>query len=378
MALGGIAIAMINLIANLKDEYDIELLLINHGGELESRLPSGIKIHYLDGKLPLCDYTKKTILKAPFSKMATRLFYELLCRIFPNRMIMRRVAKREKSFGKYDVVINNNMDFRRGAFCGACHNYTIHRAEAKKKFIIIHGDFIKNKYNTEFAKREYARYDKIICVSEALANQVRKEMPESGGKIESLYNFQDVDGIKALSREKNVSLEGEGLKIISVSRLSEVKGYMRSLAAFEKLMKNGYKFCWHIIGSGEDRNEMDKFIEERGMSGCVKLHGALSNPFPYVKAADLMYLGSYHESYGLVLIEAMILGVPSLSTEVLPARELLDGLGYVCENNEQGIYQRFVEVFENENQLKKFREKLKDYKYDNESIKKKFREFVNE
>lgn len=382
MALGGIAIAMNNLIANLKDDYDIELLLINKGGELEERLPKDIKVHYLKGALTLCEYVTQKLFTFPFFKTIKYIFYresyKIISKIKPDNNFMKRLAKRELKLGKFDLVINNNMDDYYRAFSGACHNYTIYGTNADKRFLIIHGDVVKNNYINDHFVKECQKYDKILCVSDSLSKQFKDNVPVLEDKIETLYNFQDVEGIKKLAIEKKVVYKKDFINIVSVSRLCEVKGYIRSLKVFKKLKEAGYNFHWHIIGSGEQEGEIKQYINDNNLQDNITLHGVQTNPYPYIASADLMYLGSYHESYGLVLIEALILGVPALSTDVLPAHELLDGVGYICDNNEEGIYNKFVEIFNNSEDIKILKDKLKNYHYDNDSIKENFRRLIDE
>lgn len=379
MKLGGIAIAVLNFIENMKMDYDIELLLINKGGELAERLPKDLKVHYLENEtLELCENSKSTMFKLPFKKFIKTLYYKLACKLFSNEKIIKNLVKKSKNLGKFDLVINNNMDFYKGGFSGPCHNYTFYNADAEKKYLIVHGDVVQNHYLNPFTRKEFAKYTKIFCVSKALCEQMKNEAPEMEDKIEFLLNFQDVEGIKELSKKEKVKFDKNVLNIISVSRLTHVKGFLRSLNAFKRLKDEGYKFCWHILGLGEQEKEIRTFIKENGLEDFVKLYGAKANPFPYIKNADLMYLGSYHESYGLVLIEAMILGVPALSTEVLPAKELLNDFGLICENSEDGIYGEFKNIFEHNDILPKLKLNLANYTYDNKSIKEKFKRLINE
>lgn len=382
MALGGIAIAMLNLIENLKDEYEIEMLLIERGGELEARLPKDLKVHYLEGCFPLRETPKNEIFKLPFMRMIKiillRIAYKTIFKIFPSRRFLIKLARNERQLGKFDIVINNNMDYRKRKFNGGCHFYSIYNTEADKRFLIIHGDVVKNKQIDHYLIKEYQQYNKILCVSNSLANQFKENVPALKDKIETLYNFQDVLGIRKLAAEEKRVYSTKTFNIVSVSRLCEVKGYIRSLTVFKKLKEAGYNFHWHIIGSGEKEDEIKKFISDNDLQRNITLYGAQTNPYAYIVSADLMYLGSYHEAYGLVLIEALILGVPALSTDVLPAHELLDGVGYVCDNNEEGIYNDFVKIFNNLENVKMLKSKIKNYYYDNDSLKEKFRKLINE
>ena len=99
------------------------------------------------------------------------------------------------------------------------------------------------------------------------------------------------------------------------------------------------------------------------MTSYVKLLGNKTNPYPYMKKANLFVLPSYHESYGLVLVESMIVGVPVLSTATCAAEEIVGDLGFVCENSEEGIYSTLKSLLQNTNEIELKKQKLRNYDY---------------
>ena len=88
-------------------------------------------------------------------------------------------------------------------------------------------------------------------------------------------------------------------------------------------------------------------------------------------------LTSTNESFGLVLIDAMLLGVPVLSTKTISAEEVVGEFGFVCENDQESLYNALKSILENKNLLQEKVLKLKDYSYNNEKIKTKFLQLVN-
>ena len=97
-----------------------------------------------------------------------------------------------------------------------------------------------------------------------------------------------------------------------------------------------------------------------------------------MKMADLLYLGSYHESYGLVLIESMILGTPVLTTKTIAAEEIVpEEYGWICDNSQEGIYSLLKSILSKKTLLEEKKANLKNYKFDNDSIKLKYEEIIN-
>ena len=378
LCLGGVGIAAVNMIENLKNDFEIDLLLEKPGGELVNRLPKSINIHYVDPKLTFYNMPRHVFKKVHpgFWNYVKKIFIGVLKRIGIYRIINKKQILKSKQFlGDYDVIVNNDMD---AEFYGLCHYYTMLKANAKKRFLFIHGDFLKNNYHKNYFLIHYMQYDKIISVSDSLNKQMEQVFPEYKNKFESLLNFQDTNFIKSMAEETKVTFEKDVINIVSASRLTEVKAYMRTLKVLAKLVSEGVKnFCWHILGDGEQREEIEKYIKTNNLQDNVVLYGVKDNPYPYFKSADLVMLNSYHESYGLVLIEALILKTPVFTTNTLSATELIDEkYGWVVDNDENGIYEGLKKVLSDKTLIKNKKNNLKNYEYDNEGIKEKFKELI--
>ncbi len=88
------------------------------------------------------------------------------------------------------------------------------------------------------------------------------------------------------------------------------------------------RFKW--VGDGELREKMEAIRDEMGLQGTVEFTGFTKNPFPHIKAADIMMVTSDFEGFCLVICEAMCLGVPVISTRTAGPSEIIG-------NNEYGI-----------------------------------------
>ena len=95
------------------------------------------------------------------------------------------------------------------------------------------------------------------------------------------------------------------------------------------------------------KTKIENKIKVLQLEDCVKLYGNKTNPYPYIKSADLFYLGSIHEAAPVVFSESRILGTPIITTKTSSAEELVGDNGIICENNEEDIYLSFKQIFEN-------------------------------
>ena len=370
---GGIETSLLSFIDNMKDYVDIELVLFNKTGALIDRLPQDIKV-YEGGKILKylnrdCTPVIGTVLTN--KKFSIKSFLFNFIKKLGGRKILSKFALiGQKIKSNYDVVISYN------ALNDISSNFALKCVKAKKKYAYIHSDVSKYAISKNY-QRKLKKFDKIICVSESCANIAKRKFDKMKEKIDYLYNFQNADKMKKLSNEF-LPEYGEAFNIITPARLSEEKAHLRTLSALKKLHDQKYEFVWNIVGDGDKRTEIEQYIRDNNMSSYVKLWGNQSNPYPYIKNADLLYLGSYHEAAPMVYFEAMILGVPVLTTNTASANELVGDKGYVCDNNDESILNSFKNIMDNPAEFSKKKNELSKFEYNNKEIVNKFLNWINE
>lgn len=217
-----------------------------------------------------------------------------------------------------------------------------------KKVTWIHTE-IKNDEMLKIAyksKQEavncYNSFDKIVCV----ADTIRKKfislfdvMPE----CITLYNVNDTDYIEECAmEEQEIITRGNVLNIIAVGRLISVKRFERLISIHKKLIDNGVEQKFYILGEGEEHQKLQKQIDDLGVSETCKLLGFENNPYKYLANANLFVCSSEREGFSTAVTEALVLGIPVVSTEVSGAKELLgynNEYGIVTDNNENALYE---------------------------------------
>lgn len=166
------------------------------------------------------------------------------------------------------------------------------------------------------------KIDRVLTVSgKSFENMVfapcyREKMTVVGNPIDS-------DRIQRLAREIPPELGDGTCDLIFVGRLVEQKNpqqFIRLVSALKTKMPDIK--AW-MLGSGELDHDCEALIEELGLERNVELKGFCSNPYPYISRARLLCMTSRWEGFGLVLLEANILGIPVLSTRTAGAEEVL-------------------------------------------------------
>lgn len=112
--------------------------------------------------------------------------------------------------------------------------------------------------------------------------------------------------------------------ILSVGRLHYQKGFEMAIESCKKLIDKGYKIKWNIIGEGEEREQLTNLIKANKLENNFKLLGLKSNPYPYIKQADIYAQTSKFEGKSIAIDEAKILNKPILVTDFSTAKDQID------------------------------------------------------
>lgn len=341
---GGVSKVLLDLLENInRDKYDITVMTLYNQGVYIENVKTYVKYKYCFDIPNSNDNSLKAKLYRKYWGGMLRL---------PESFMYKWFVKE-----KYDIEIA----FMHGwstKFISASNN------KKSKKIAWVHVDLVTwNRVdgvfkNIDHHKNAYSKFDEVLCVSKSVKEGVENKYNVSNAKV--LYNPIDRDKILKLSNEEIDKIdESNNIKLISVGRLSEEKGYDRLLRVFNKLNTEGYNLKLTLVGSGEKYNELNNYIRKNGLENHVSLLGYKKNPYKYVKASDLFVCSSLSEGFSLVIGEAMALGIPVVSVDCPGPNELLDyGLyGNLVKNSEDGLYNGIKELILNKDLYIKYKDK---------------------
>lgn len=106
----------------------------------------------------------------------------------------------------------------------------------------------------------------------------------------------------------------QGPIILGAGRLVRQKDFSTLIRAFA-LVRKKLPARLIIIGEGKEREKLGALINELGLSAMIDLPGFVPNPFDFMAHADLFVLSSLWEGFGNVLVEALSVGLPVISTD---------------------------------------------------------------
>ncbi len=351
LARGGMETVLVNIANNLcKKGYDITILCYDERNDLVSELNQQIHYIYKSRKeFPI-------LRKVPYIKR----FFKYKKAVWEHRTSAKNLYKYYIGKEKYDVEIA----FYRGPSIKIVSGSTNKRS---KKLAWVHTDFklcnpqsITSWFNNlEEAKTAYSKMDNVICVSDK-ANQSFNEVIGLKEKTKTVYNLIPAETVTEKSCEE-IPIKKEKFTIVTVGRLIPDKRQDRLLSATKRLNEEGYDFNVWIVGSGRHENELKKYCKENNLDNVI-FTGMQSNPYPYMRNADLFVLTSYREGFALVIPEAMACGLPVLSTACTGPTEILNNgeFGILVENSSVGVYNGIKNILDNKEILEKLKTKSQE------------------
>jgi glycosyltransferase involved in cell wall biosynthesis len=174
----------------------------------------------------------------------------------------------------------------------------------------------------------YRRADRLVAVSAGVAQDLR-ELGLADDRIHVIRNPVDVERLRQLAAIGLPPALGDNAPyVVSLGRLTEAKDFPTLLRAYAiSALRGSHRLI--IVGGGEQRTTLENLIRDLGLADRVLLMGAMDNPYRVLADASLHVLSSRWEGYPNVLLEALALGVPVVSTDCLHGpREILDGGRY--------------------------------------------------
>lgn len=156
----------------------------------------------------------------------------------------------------------------------------------------------------------YPRADKVIAVSEGVADDLAQNFAVPSNKLISIANPIDVDAIEAKAAGE-AAYRPAGDYILAAGRLVKSKNFELLIRAYAQA---GVVESLVILGEGGERAALEAVACECGVSDRVALPGFMANPYPLMRAAKLFVLSSNDEGFPNALVEAMALGTPVVAT----------------------------------------------------------------
>ncbi len=335
------------------NKYEVDLLLAKKEGDFLDKIPKEInvlemgemgEIFLLDRKNASSIIIKKYLMKNPFR--AFRIAPHIIKRVMTGNMAKKTFAAQRMWLALMQTmpVWDQEYDIALAYWGDRTMFYMIDKVKAKKKIAWLHFDYGKPPREDALYEKYFSACDKIVTVSSEIEKSLKTALPNIAERVVTVQNIIDREEILCAAEEKADFEDAfEGVRIVTVGRICEQKGYDLAVPAVARLHAEGNDMKWYILGKGsaEEEAALSKKIFACGAERFIKMLGIRKNPYPYIKAADIYMQPSRHEGKPIAVEEAKLLGKPILVTNYTSAAEQMKNypLYQIADISEDGIYE---------------------------------------
>lgn len=366
LTLGGAERVLVDISNRLIEKYDVTIFTIYAKGELEKELDS--RIHLIS----LYNFRYDEI-------------KGIQKKLIPLKVLLNKKKIFQNYIDKYDYFAQ--IAFLEGAITRI---FSVKSKKNTNKIAWIHNDIskvfgkgIKSKIKRILDRNVYEKYDTLAFVSMDNLDKFNKVYDDMDLPHETVINnYINSERILKLAEEKMPEEDEELFNVkettfVQVSRLVEQKAVDRLIKVHSKLIKEGYKHRFIVVGDGPLKEKLESQVLEEGVSDSFKLVGAKVNPYPYIKKADYLCLFSKFEGYPMVVEEGKILRKYIFTTNTATREALINYPKYnqIVDNSEEGIEKAIKFAIKNKNKTQTMDNQ---YIYDNDKIINKIIKIIDE
>lgn len=285
---GGAERVMLNLAEGFtKIRLNVDLILVESVGEYVSQIPSEINLVSLKetrllSSLPkLINYLKSSKPKVLISALEDTNIVSLITSKIAGGSI------------KTIVTVHNNLS-----------------SESKNSHQL------KRRLTPKLVRLFYPLANHIVAVSQGVANDLVR-IGLAPDRISAIYNPIVTSD---LYKKANEHLShpwfqpGQPPVILGAGRLTRQKDFPTLIHAFSKYRQD-HMSRLVILGEGEERHSLEELARDLKVDDDISFVGFVENPYTYMAKSSVVVLSSAWEGFGNVLVEAMAVGTPVISTD---------------------------------------------------------------
>lgn len=363
MNIGGTEKALLNMISEMpRDKFDITILMLEEYGGFLEYIPNDVNIKYLDYYKEVKDIlnnppqqtAKELIKRGKVIKGINTLLMHILSKIKGERSIFFKYVLKNYTdiIDEYDIAIAyaGPMDF--------ISYFIANKVKAKKKLQWVHFDVSKIGLNRKFAEKIYSKFDKIFVVSNEGKKKLVDLIPKLSEKVDTFFNIISSNLIlKQADEYIGFNDNYNGIRILTVGRLTHEKGQDLCIKALKKLKDDGYNVKWYCVGDGAYKKNYEDLVKENKLEENFIFLGSKVNPYIYMKECDIYVQPSRHEGYCITLGEARCFDNPIVTTNFTGANEQIKNgeTGLVCDISEEAIYKSIKKLLDDKELYNKIR-----------------------
>lgn len=369
---GGVSKSMLSLLNVIdKEKYEVSLLMMNTSGAFSNQIPTGVRV-LSDSRLTALTSGFKGIkdlisfrkgigfhpILGLFSLIRFLISYfdKSLSGIFLAR-IMPKISEEH-----FDLIVdyNGQQDLY----------YMVNKLKGTRKITFFHNDYRKWRYYEKADRKYFGKVNGIYTISQECVDALREVFSEYSEKIYLMENISSPFLIHRLADQpigKSLQNKTEKIIIISLGYVCIRKGSELAVQVAKELKDMGVDFEWWFIGKIMDDWDYQGFIKKNGLETNIKFLGVKSNPYPYLKSADIYVHLSKFEGKSIALDEVKILCKPIVVTNFSTVHDQFKDRvnASICEMTVEDARDKITELIHNTNLRQTYIDYLKQHIVDN-------------
>ena len=372
---GGVSKSIVNLL-NVMDctTYDVHLLLLDRTGDILSPyLPSDITVH-VNREIENLHRGLRGVRALLFTGHLLLAFGSLL------RMLMSKISRAWAGrWLAYLMPRFTDLTFDLIIDYGGQQQlyYMVDKLDGKKKITFFHNDYSKWPYYYAADRLYYPKIDQILSISQTCVDVLKAYFPDCKDKISVMQNISSPLLITKQANE-TVDLPIAPLLLVSLGHIMRRKGTDFSIDAAKILQEKGVEFKWMLVGKVVEK-DLIRRIEQEGLADRFVVLGIRSNPYPYIKAADIYVHPARFEGKSIALDEAKILCKPIVVTNFSTVNDQFEDRvnASICEMNGGALADAIIELATNKELCQSYVAYLNAHIVDNSSEVEKLYAFID-
>ena len=182
-------------------------------------------------------------------------------------------------------------------------------------------------------RRFYKRFDKIICQSTYMRDDLNSHFGIPMDKLVVIHNPVDTARIRRLAAElpaiempgHNAGGHGSVINLVSAGRMVKTKGFDLLIEALA--INRNPRVYLTLLGDGPLKEVLQSLAKQLGIEQQIRFVGFQKNPYAFIARADAYVLSSLYEGFPNVVLESLTCGTPVIATPALGGSyEILNGV----------------------------------------------------
>ena len=372
---GGVSKSIVNLLTAMdRTTYDVHLLLLDRSGDILSPyLPSDITVH-VNREIENLHRGLRGVRALVFTGhlwLALGSLIRMLLSKFSRAWAGRWLAYLMPRFTdlSFDLIVDYGGQQQL--------YYMMDKLDGKKKITFFHNDYSKWPYYYAADRLYYPKVDQILSISQTCVDVLKAYFPDCKDKISVMQNISSPVLITKQANE-TVDLPIAPLLLVSLGHIMRRKGTDFSIDAAKILQKKGVEFKWMLVGKVVEK-DLIRRIEQEGLADRFVVLGIRSNPYPYIKAADIYVHPARFEGKSIALDEAKILCKPIIVTNFSTVNDQFEDRvnASICEMNGDALADAIIELATNKELCQSYVAYLNAHIVDNSSEVEKLYAFID-